>query len=358
MLGISVYLGNDLIEELESYIEKVRKAGFTSIFTSLHIPEDDPQLYQERLYKLGAVAKKHNMELMADISPKSLEYLGFTWENAEGLLDWGLTGLRVDYGISEVAIIRLSQKMKVALNASTLTRDGLKRLKQGGLRIESVEAWHNFYPRPETGLDQEEFKKVNKWLKQEGITVMAFTPGDGKLRGPLYEGLPTLENHRNLSPFSSCLDLIENGFVDKVLVGDLTVKDDSLEQFASYQKGVFLLRAEQETNDSTLLHILESVQTNRLDAARDCIRSMESRQYGLIGTRPVKAFNTVDRPVGTITVDNELYGRYQGEIQITKKDLAADEKVNNIGRVMEEDRPLLQHIRGGEKFQVKWLDLA
>src|SRR5690625_6974080 len=98
------------------------------------MPEDDQQLYQDRLYKLGAVAKKHNMELMADISPKSLEYLGFTWENAEGLLDWGLTGIRVDYGISEVAIIRLSQKQKVALNASTLIRACMNRLKQRGTR--------------------------------------------------------------------------------------------------------------------------------------------------------------------------------------------------------------------------------
>ena len=357
MLGISVYLGNDLVEDFESYIEKVRKAGFTSIFTSLHIPEDDPQLYKERLCKLGAVAKQNNMELMADITSKSLGYLGFTWENAEGLLEWGLTGLRVDYGISEAAIIRLSKKMKVALNASTLTRDSLERLKQEGLRIESVEAWHNFYPRPETGLDHEDFQKVNQWLKGEGLTVMAFVPGDGKLRGPLYKGLPTLENHRDMSPFCAFLDVVENGFVDKVLIGDLTLKDDSLEQFASYQKEVFLLRAERAINDSTLLEILESVQTNRLDAARDCVRSMESREYGLIGTRPVQVLNTIDRPVGTITVDNEEYGRYEGEIQITKRDLLANEKVNVIGRIKKSDRPLLRYIRGGAKFQVKWVDI-
>lgn len=357
MLGISVYLGNDLIEDFESYIEKVRKAGFTSIFTSLHIPEDDPQLYKERLRKLGAMAKQNDMELMADISSKSLEYLGFTWENAEGLLEWGLTGLRADYGIAEATIIRLSKKMKIALNASTLTKASLQRLKQEGLCIESVEAWHNFYPRPETGLDQEDFQKVNQWLKSEGLNVMAFVPGDGKLRGPLYKGLPTLENHRHMSPFCAYLDLVENGCVDKVLIGDLTLKADSLEQFVSYQKEVYLLRAEQSINDSTLLEIVEVVQTNRLDAARDCIRSMESREYGLIGTRPVQVFNTIDRPIGTITVDNEKYERYQGEIQITKRDLPANEKVNVIGRIKKSDRPLLRYIRGGARFQVKWMDV-
>lgn len=356
MLGISVYLGNDLNEEFELYLKKVREIGFTSIFTSLHIPEEDPQLYKGRLQRLGAAAKKYNMELMADISPKSLGHLGFTWENAEGLLEWGLTGLRVDYGISESAIVRLSKKMKVALNASTLSKDGLEKMKQAGLRTESVEAWHNFYPRPETGLDRDEFRKVNEWLKQEGLTVMAFIPGDGSLRGPLYERLPTLEDHRTISPFSAFLDLIENGSVDKVLVGDLTLTEETLEQFASYQQGFFLLRAEQVIHDKSLLEIMGAVvQTNRLDAARDCIRSMESREYGLIGTRSLKAANTVKRPLGAITVDNEKYERYQGEIQIAKRDLPADEKVNVIGRIKEDDRLLLQYICGGSKFQIKWM---
>lgn len=357
MLGISIYLGSDLIEDFEFYIERVKKVGFSSIFTSLHIPEDDPQLYEERLRKLGAAAKQNNMELMADISSKSLGHLGFTWENAEGLLEWGLTGLRIDYGISETEIVRLSHKMKIALNASTLTKVSLQRLKQAGLCIESVEAWHNFYPRPETGLDEIEFTKVNSWLKKEGLTVMAFTPGDGKSRGPLYKGLPTLEAHRDMLPFAAFLDLINNHFVDKVLVGDLTLQEDSLEQFASYQKGIFLLRAEQEINDPTLLAILETVQTNRWDAARDCVRSMESREYGLIGTQQVQVLNTVERPLGTITVDNEKYERYKGEIQITKRDLSADEKVNVIGRITRDDRPLLSYLSGGKKFKIKWLNI-
>ena len=355
MLGISVYLGNDLIDDMESYVVKMKKVGFTSVFTSLHIPEDNPLLYTERLQRLAKAARENKMELMADISPKSLGHLGFTWENAEGLLDWGLTGLRLDYGISETAMIRLSKKMKIALNASTLTKEALTRLKVGGLRTESVEAWHNFYPRPETGLDREDFIEVNAWLKQEGLTVMAFIPGDGELRGPLFKRLPTLEDHRDSSPFEAYLDLSTHSSVEKVLVGDLSLSEDSMKQFASYQEGIISLRANRSTDDVLLLETLETVQTNRLDAARDCVRSMESREYGLIGTRPVPSFNTIERPIGVITVDNEKYGRYQGEIQITKKDLAADERVNVLGRVIECDRFLLRYIKGGTKFQIQWV---
>ena len=355
MLGISVYLGSESIKEFEPYIQKVHKIGFSSIFTSLHIPEDDPSLYKERLQELGALANKYKMELMADISPKSLEHLGFTWDNVEGLLEWGVTGLRVDYGVDEEIIVRMSKKMKVALNASTLTKEGLACMKDAGLRTKAVEAWHNFYPRPETGLDAAEFIETNRWLRDEGLTVMAFIPGDGKRRGPLFEGLPTLEDHRDLSPFVAYLDLMKNGFVDKILVGDIELDEKSLEQFSSFKNGIYLMRAEAAVNDKSLLDILKTIQTNRWDSARDCLRSMESREYGLIGTRPVVSFNTSERVAGSITIDNEKYGRYQGEIQITRRNLSADEKVNVVGRVIEQDIPLLHYIHGGENFQVKWI---
>lgn len=350
MRGISVYLGDDSFLNLEPYIEKVSKLGFTSIFTSLHIPEDDPLLYKERLQQLGSWALKFNMELMADIAPPSLAHLEFGWDNAEGLLEWGLTGLRIDYGVDDDIIASLSGKMKIALNASTLTKEGLAALASAGLQRDAVEMWHNFYPRPETGLDSVEFVKTNLWLKSEGLNVMAFIPGDGLLRGPLYKRLPTLEEHRDMDPFRAYLHLKEDGAVDKVLIGDITLSDDSLEQFAAFHEGEILLRAQalMETG-------LMGVQTNRWDAARDCIRSMESRQYGLIGTHLLKPNNTIARDRGSITVDNERYGRYQGELQITKRDLPADDKVNVVGKVIVEDLNLLPYIKGGMKFKIEWI---
>ncbi|MFY9857009.1 MAG: DUF871 domain-containing protein [Exiguobacterium chiriqhucha] len=55
-----------------------------------------------------------------------------------------------------------------------------------------------------------------------------------------------------------------------------------------------------------------------------------------------------------MTVDNAKYGRYAGELQITKCDLLADERVNVLGRVIEADRPLIQSIGPGTKFRIEW----
>ncbi|RDU35504.1 DUF871 domain-containing protein [Neobacillus piezotolerans] len=354
MLGISVYLSQSVASQ-EAYIRKMKEHGFGSIFTSLHIPEDNPAVYRDELMHLGKLARELDMELIPDISPNSLRHLGCTWETADTLLGWGLSGLRVDYGVEPQTIALLSKKMKVALNASTLTQEEISAMKAHGLNAGSVEAWHNFYPRPETGLERESFREKNRMLRNEGIAVMAFVPGDGTRRGPLFQGLPTLEDHRFSSPFAAFLDLKDNEGVDKILIGDPGVSETALQQFSAYRDGVFYLRARPFTGDQSLLETLAAIQSNRQDSARDVIRSMESRMYALIGSKNVPPLNTVERVTGSITIDNERYGRYQGEVQITKRDLSADEKVNVVGRIIEEDLPLLPFIKGGCKFMLRWV---
>lgn len=356
MLGISVYLGHDTIANQEAYIRKMNENGFKSIFTSLHIPEDDPSRYNEQLQHLGKLAQELKMELMADISPASLKLLGMNWKTVKQLRDWGVTGLRVDYGVDEQTIVDLSKKIKIALNASTITEQSLLELKRMGLAPDSVEAWHNFYPRPETGLGWTDFVKRNKWLKSEGLSVMAFIPGDGHLRGPLFCKLPTLEKQRNQVPFTSFIEMKQEGYVDKILIGDITISAQSLEQFTAFRKGNFLIRAQAHPKiNPLLLKRLEGTHTNRLDHARDVIRSVESRQYASVSNSDIKPFNCSQRPIGTITIDNEKYLRYQGEVQITRTDLPADEKVNVLGRVIPEDRLLLKHIKGNHTFNIKWV---
>lgn len=358
MLGISIYLGNKKVAEQEAYIREMHENGFRSIFTSLHIPEDDSSRYKEQLKALGKLALQLDMELMADISPATLKVLGFDFCHAEQLLNWGLTGLRIDYGVPEATIVALSNKMKIALNASTITKEALQRLKENGLNTDAVEVWHNFYPRPETGMDLHDFIEKNKWLKEAGLTVMAFIPGDEELRGPLYQTLPTLERHRKSSPFAGFMELNKRTYVDKILIGDIGVCITTLNQFNVYldDDEILLHAVPEEAIDQTMLKRVSGFHKNRPDSARDCFRSVESRQFASIGAGDIQPRHCVERPTGTITIDNKSYLRYQGEMQITKKDLPADEKVNVIGRVIPEDRSLLQWIKGDQKIQIQWIN--
>ncbi|WP_144559848.1 DUF871 domain-containing protein [Bacillus thuringiensis] len=349
MIGVSIYLSKERVEKQEEWLKVAKENGFSSIFTSLHIPEDDPGTYKELIQILGKQALENKMELMVDVSPKSLHHLGISYENVEELLGFGITGLRMDYGIAPKEIARVSHKMKVALNASTITESFWEELIAEKIRIENVEAWHNFYPRPETGLAKSFLQKQNQYLHECGIKTMAFIQGDGEKRGPLYEGLPTLEKHRNMRPLEAYLELVQDCGVDKVLIGDISGSLESVQEIASASRGIIPLRYKSLITDREVLKMVERVHTNRLDPARDVIRSVESREGNKVVLQPL---HTIARKKGSITIDNELYGRYAGEMQVVVHDLPVDEKVNVVGMVVEEDISLLPFIHAGQKFKL------
>ncbi|WP_226655263.1 DUF871 domain-containing protein [Pseudalkalibacillus hwajinpoensis] len=341
---MSIYLGSD--GDMEGKLKKAEAFGLKVLFTSLHIPEEDHSTYQTRLKELGRLARKFELALVADISPQSISYLGI--ENYEELIEWGLTGIRPDYGYTDDLIVSLSQKMKVGLNASTVTKVEIERWIEMGANSRNLEAWHNYYPRPETGLDDAFFAERNAMFRKYGIQTMAFIAGDEQFRGPIYAGLPTLEKHRGMPPHGACAELIYRYKVDHVLVGDISISDDQLSKLSLLAQGVIPLDVENPDQQFERFHVAGRHE-NRPDPARDVIRSMASRRFH---DRP-DPLPSVERKSGVVTIDNANYGRYAGEIQLTKRSLPADDRVNVIGNVTENDLPLLQWIGASQPFHLQ-----
>lgn len=346
MQGFSVFMDKDIDETTIAYIEQMARAGFTGIFTSLHIPEDDPNKYRERITKLGAIAKKNQLSLMVDVSGDALSKAGFSFNNLTELKKLGITGLRADDRVELKMIAKLTKELIVGLNASTMTKADITELKDLGADLSRLLAWHNYYPRPETGLDKNYFYEQNAFLKQNDLKVVAFIAGDTALRYPLYQGLPTLEAHRYLKPIVAYLEL-KNSNVDGIYLGDSGLTADAQKQFAHLLKeDRLLLRA--KASSSYFSRVIGKHQ-NRKDVARDVIRSADAR---LKVSESIAPENTTFRPKGTITLDNCDYGRYMGELQLVKRDLKADPRVNVVGKVSDEDLDLLAYIGAGQKFEI------
>ena len=348
MYGISIFLGEALTEQVEDYIYEMNRIGFKGIFTSLHIPEDDSSLYADRLKQLGQIAHQLQMKLMVDISGEALNRAGFSFDDVDSILAIGVTGLRMDYAISNQKIAEISKKMDVGLNASTITMQDISELKQYDADFTRFEAWHNYYPRPETGLSSQFLNTKNKWLKEVGFKIFAFTPGNNLFRGPLYQGLPTLEKHRFLNPLSATIDLKRNFAVDGIYIGDPSISTRSQHQFESYIKAKTLLLEVVDVGSKYYKTIL-GAHVNRQDDARDVIRSADARFKKIDVVLPEQA---IERRMGSVTIDNEKYGRYMGEIQLTKRDLPSDEKVNLAAEVVNEDQSLINLIEPGYKFNL------
>ena len=349
MLGFSVFLNSS--EDPYPYIKQMKEIGFQGVFTSIHIPEEDSSLYLARLTNLGKICQNLALDLSVDISGNALEKIGLSFDQIDQVKALGVTCIRPDYGIDLQTIANLSHEIDVALNASTLTTADISKLKEFKADFSRMEAWHNYYPRPETGLSEDYFRLKNHFLRVHGLKLMAFVAGDDQKRGPLFEGLPTLETHRKQRPFVAYLDLFNLYHVDKVYLGDPGISGNSLQEFSNYLHNQQIkVRARRLSIQPKAMRL---VHTNRQDSGAYAIRSQESR-LDFKGS-VIEAENTIQRSMGTICLDNYLYQRYQGELQIILKELPADPKVNVIGQVIEEDMDLLPYIGPGCKFQIEWM---
>ena len=346
MIGFSCYLNDSATEQQAAYLKQMQQAGFTGVFTSLQLSEAKPDIIRQRLDQLVANCHQLGLTIMADVSAASLQRLGIALHDGKAIQALGLDGLRIDDGIDMTTVAALSHTMAIALNASTLSACMIDQLANAKANLRHIEAWHNFYPRPETGLDPAWFAQKNKWLHALGFKTMAFISGDAQQRGPLFAGLPTLEAHRGLLPLAAYLELRQLA-IDHVYVGDPQLSPRSIAAFQAYVHDQVLL-IQVQTDDERLLHLTWH---SRPDIAQKVVRLAEARLEHIFAT-PQPA-QTDPRPRGSITLDNSAYGRYAGELQLTRCDLPADPRVNVIGKIEPSNLPLLDQIGPHQAIRFK-----
>lgn len=339
--GRSVYI-SDFDDVRESLGEL--SPGF--LFTSFHISEEFDEAYCGHARDMCRWLADKGFSIIGDVSPKTLERFGcsdaFTFAS-----EMGLSVVRLDYGFSKEEIRSLARRMPVAVNASTPDyRLALEFSKEGA----KVYAIHNFYPRPETGLDAEYFRRRNQELAAVGVRVLAFIPGDCLFRGPVFAGLPTLERHRGLAPYVCyCSLCVHEPELYGVLTGDGGLSPRQKALIEEYREtGIISVPAVLTPNGSALY---ERVFTVRPDSPERLARLEESREYGCFG-KSILPDHCVVRSRGAITLDNLRYARYTGEVQIIRENLPADERVNVIGQVEEGYEELLDCIKGGSKLKL------
>ncbi len=339
-LGYSVYLTS--FKSRRKQLESAAGLG-APVFLSLHISEEFDPDYCRHAEEMCRSLSELGFKIIADVSVKTVDRFGEPdlVRLAERL---GIWALRLDYGFSDDEIAAIAARIPVALNASTTSRAKAERIANGAIQ---AFAMHNFYPRPETGLDDAFFRRTTEELRAAGLRVLAFIPGDEELRGPVFESLPTLERHRGLPPSACFADLCINFGVDGIFVGDPGISHREQARIRRFcEEGVLEIPADLSEEFRSLYGM---VFTSRQDSPSWLVRFAESRTYSCFGER-VTALNCRERLRGSITVDNEGYGRYSGEVQIIRSSLPADNRVNVIGQVKNQYLLSADCILNGARF--------
>ena len=156
-----------------------------------------------------------------------------------------------------------------------------------------------------------------------------------------------LEDHRGIEVREAANHLFALGN-KSIFIGDSLPSKKELEDLSGLNPDAVELCIELKECDNVTLRLLTETYTQRTDEARDAIRASESRL--LLKGDKIKPLNTVDKNYGDITIDNENYMRYMGELQILKGSQKCDYRTNVVASVLQKHFYLLKYINGGKKF--------
>ena len=129
-----------------------------------------------------------------------------------------------------------------------------------------------------------------------------------------------------------------------------------LKNVASVRENEVILQAKLLTDDLNSIELLKNTFTRRPDISKSVIRAVEGRKFlKEIGGTIEPNELTAERNFGDITIDNRNFGRYAGEIQIVEDVLPADERVNVVARIIDEEIFLADYIKPNQKFSFRFI---
>lgn len=354
-LGVSVYPDKSNLEDDKKYLKLASSYGFSRVFLNFLTVENKDIL--EKFKDVVNYAKELGMEIIADVAPKVFKDLDIDYRDLKILRDIGLTGIRLDMGFSgnEESIMSFNPyELKIELNISSGTKY-LDNVMSYLPNKDNIIGCHNFYPHRYTGISRVHFMKTTEKFKKYGLRTAAFVSSNKASFGPwnVNEGLPTMEEHRQLPIEVQVKDLINTGLIDDIIISNCFASEEELKALAYMNKDILELNIEIDENLPEIEKniLLNEFHFNRGDISEYMIRSTESRvKYK---GHEFKLINPRNMDKGDIVIESSLYEHYAGEVHLVLKPMKNSNKSSIVGKIVDEEIFLLDYIKPWQKFKLK-----
>ncbi|MEH7402600.1 MupG family TIM beta-alpha barrel fold protein [Gottfriedia acidiceleris] len=368
-IGISVYPNFYPLDQIKDYLEKAKLLGFKKVFVSLilnnHGVEGAINVNADTWNELFRYCKELNMTVSADMNDEVFSELGCTLNDLTALQNMGITRLRIDGGFTSEEVALLSknkQGILIEVNASMSSsnnqngnalrecREFLETIEREG-NIGQLTACHNFFPLPDTALSLEDIRSINNMFALFGVPVGGFVASQlsSKDLHRLGHGVCTIEKHRFLPSHIAMLELFANGFND-VLIGDSFADFSELNEMARCYKQDYIeipVVFNQYVPEQTKVKISEQVLISRVDQPANLIRATDTRGM------EVPHCYCAPREKYTVSILNNRSAQYEGEVQISLRDLGQSVEHNVIGFVHPFAYELMPYLLAGKnKFRL------
>ncbi|MGL4647505.1 MAG: DUF871 domain-containing protein [Mycoplasmoidaceae bacterium] len=358
MLGISLYPEKTTKAEMINYINLAAKYDFKRVFTCLLSVKETKEKIKADFTEIIAAARNKGMEVILDIAPNIFEELGISYDDLSFFHELGATGVRLDVGfdgLKESQLTYNKQNLDIEINMSTGTKY-LDNIISFVPNKKKLIGSHNFYPMKYSGLSFEHFMKCCKQFKEYGIRTAAFVSSQVADHGPwpIMDGLCTLEMHRDLPLATQVKHLKMIDELDDIIIANAYASEAELKEVSEItdllQLNIVLNKDISETEKAI---VLNEPHFNRGDVSDYLIRSTQSRLKYKDHDFPA-TFTPQLVKRGYITIGNNTFGQYKGELHLSKKD--HDNyllRKNVVARIINEELFLLDYIKPWSKFGFK-----
>ncbi len=350
--GTSLFCGIGVeIDEMREHIEKAASVGINALFTSLQLPEADKDELFRDFSIMSELAHRHGMIVEADINHRTSDIFGLDLHDIEAFKKLGVDYVRIDGAYTDEDIVKATHNdvgETIVLNAALATDDWLSHLCKLGIKSEQVSFCHNYYPMRYTGLTAQDTQRMNDVIHRYGFRVSGFLASQTHKRIGCSIGLPTLERHREMNVFTAVQESFLLG-MDDLFFGDDLADISELKALSEADDEIVTIRIHPLIEGEIMDWLLDRPLGQTQNGLEMILRSnyMRSSYPGNADDTP-----SCTRRRGDVTICKSPLLRYSGEIQLVRKDLPMDPHIGLIGRIIDEDLPLLDIFKSRKMFKL------
>ncbi len=350
-LGISVYPEHTTKEKAYAYMRRAGALGYKRVFTCFLSVTESKEETIANFKEFCDVAHEAGLIVSADTNPAVFAKMDATPYDLSVFKEIGLDIIRLDghFGEAEdIAITHNPYGIKIEYNACGTI--AIENMLLCGADSENMCFCSNFYPQRHTGMGLQRYIDLHSRYKKAGMRIASFVSSqqpDTFGPWPVFDGLPTLEMHRDLPADLQLRHLNAMDLCQDILFGNCFASDEELKLLAETDLTKINMRIDEAEGISDLERtiIYWDRHANRDDGNDIIVRSTWPRVEFRGQSIPCRSEGTWQGRRGDVVIVNDNLEHYRGELWVLLKDEVLSDQYNLVGRVPEQEQILLDWIR-------------
>lgn len=215
--------------------------GFTKAFTSLFSVQGTKEEIINYFKNFTTIAHRYGFEVDGDVNSAFFEMMGAKADDLSVFKEMGIDVLRMDapfYDERDAILVNNNEGIMIEFN--TYMKGVIDNAVANGGNPKNICTCHNFYPQRYTCPALEDVKEENLQLADYPVAMFMSSQEKGT-HGPwpVSDGLPTVEEHRNIPIETQLKHMVALKSVDEALIGNAFASEAELDAIQNMMNKIY-----------------------------------------------------------------------------------------------------------------------